>query len=93
MKRRVRVVLPPGIIAQGITGQFGGMGGMGGMGGGMRSVSPAELPTASLKPGQTRHLPTRLLVALDLSGLQELDRTPVVNQKVDTDGRARLFLS
>src|SRR5271157_3211003 len=38
-KKQLRVVLPPGIIAQGATGQFGGMGGMGGgmggMGGGM----------------------------------------------------------
>ena len=35
-KRQLRIVLPPGIIAQGATGQFGGMGGMGGggMGGG-----------------------------------------------------------
>jgi len=35
-RRRLRVVLPPGIIAQSATGQFGGMGGMGGggMGGG-----------------------------------------------------------
>ena len=34
-RRQLRVVLPPGIIAQGATGQFGGMGGMGGgMGGG-----------------------------------------------------------
>jgi hypothetical protein len=35
--RTLRVVLPPGIVAQGATGQFGGMGGMGmgGMGGGM----------------------------------------------------------
>ena len=36
--RQLRVVLPPGIIAQGATGQFGGMGGGmggGGMGGGM----------------------------------------------------------
>ena len=38
--RQLRVVLPPGIIAQSATGQFGGMGGMGGgmmggMGGGM----------------------------------------------------------
>jgi hypothetical protein len=32
-RRQLRVVLPPGIIAQGATGQFGGMGG-GGMGGG-----------------------------------------------------------
>ena len=39
-RRQLRVVLPPGIIAQSATGQFGGMGGMGGgmmggMGGGM----------------------------------------------------------
>jgi hypothetical protein len=38
-QKKLRVVLPPGIIAQGATGQFGGMGGMGGgmggMGGGM----------------------------------------------------------
>jgi hypothetical protein len=38
-RRALRVVLPPGIIAQSATGQFGGMGGMGGgmggMGGGM----------------------------------------------------------
>src|SRR5271169_5954479 len=37
--KQLHVVLPPGIIAQGATGQFGGMGGMGGgmggMGGGM----------------------------------------------------------
>src|SRR5690348_2135511 len=33
-KRQLRVVLPPGLIASGATGQFGGMGG-GGMGGGM----------------------------------------------------------
>jgi hypothetical protein len=41
----------------------GGMGGgmMGGMGGGMRSVPPTELPFATLKPGQTRSLPTRLV--------------------------------
>ena len=34
--RPLRVVLPPGIVAQGATGQMGGMGGggMGGMGGG-----------------------------------------------------------
>jgi hypothetical protein len=35
------------------------MGGMGMMGGGMRSVPPTSLPFADLKPGQTRHLPTR----------------------------------
>ena len=43
---------------------MGGMGGgmMGGMGGGMRSVPPTGLPSALLNPGQTRHLPTRLVV-------------------------------
>jgi len=35
---------------------------MGGMrGGGMRTVPPTGLPFASLKSGQTRHLPTRLV--------------------------------
>ncbi len=35
-RHRIRVVLPPGLIASGATGQFGGMGGMGGGGmGGM----------------------------------------------------------
>ena len=44
-------------------GMMGGMGGgmMGGMGGGMRSVPPTGLPTALLKPGHERHLPTRLV--------------------------------
>ena len=44
-------------------GMMGGMGGgmMGGMGGGMRSVPPTEFPSALLEPGQTRHLPTRLV--------------------------------
>jgi hypothetical protein len=46
----------------GMGGGMGGMGGgMGGMGGGMRSVPPTELPSALLNPGQTRHLPTRLV--------------------------------
>jgi hypothetical protein len=45
-------------------GMMGGMGGgmMGGMGGGMRSVPPSSLPSALLNPGQTRHLPTRLVI-------------------------------
>jgi hypothetical protein len=42
-----------------MMGMMGGMGGM--MGGGMRSVPPTGLPYAALKPGQTRHLPTRLV--------------------------------
>jgi hypothetical protein len=42
-------------------GGMGMMGGMGGMGMGMRSVPPTGLPHATLNPGQTRHLPTRLV--------------------------------
>jgi hypothetical protein len=34
-RRQLRLVLPPGIIAQGTVGQFTGRGGMGGVGGGM----------------------------------------------------------
>jgi hypothetical protein len=46
----------------GMGGGMGGMGGMmGGMGGGMRSVPPTGLPFASLRPGQRRDLPTRLV--------------------------------
>ena len=46
----------------GMGGGMGGMGGMGGgMGGGMRSVPATRPPSAVLKPGQTRHLPTRLV--------------------------------
>ncbi|WP_435008777.1 hypothetical protein P12x_000037 [Tundrisphaera lichenicola] len=52
----------------GMMGGMGGMGGrggmMGGMGGGFRSVPPTGLPDATLKPGQTRRLSTRL-VSLD----------------------------
>src|SRR5262249_10829980 len=34
--RKLRVILPPGLVASGVSGQFGGMGGMGGGGmGGM----------------------------------------------------------
>ncbi len=79
--RKLRVILPPGLVASGATGQFGGMGGMGGggmggsmgggmgggggmmggMGGGFRSVPPTDLPDATLKPGQTRRLLTRVV--------------------------------
>ncbi len=40
---------------------MGGMGMGGGMGGGFRSIPPTSLPFAILRPGQTRHLPTRLV--------------------------------
>jgi hypothetical protein len=42
-------------------GMMGGMGGMGGMMGGMRSVLPTALPSAELKPKQTRSLPTSIV--------------------------------
>jgi hypothetical protein len=45
-------------------GMMGGMGGgMGGMGagGGFRSIPPTGLPHATLRPNQTRELPTRLV--------------------------------
>ena len=52
--RRLRVVLPPGLIASGASGQFGGMGGGmggmggGGMGGGMGGGSTVMMPTMGL---------------------------------------------
>lgn len=48
---------------------------MGGMGMGMRSVPPTGLPYASLKPGQTRRLPTRL-VSLEAPSLNGTVRFP-----------------
>jgi hypothetical protein len=46
----------------GMGGMMGGMGGMmGGMGGGFRSIPPTGLPETTLKPHQTRHLPTTLV--------------------------------
>jgi hypothetical protein len=46
----------------GMMGGMGGMGGMmGGMGGGMRSVPATELPSATIDPGRTRNLPTRVV--------------------------------
>ena len=46
----------------GMGGGMGGMGGgMGGMGGGFRSIPPTDLPTATLAPGQSRGLKTRLV--------------------------------
>jgi hypothetical protein len=51
-----------GMGGGGMGGGMGGMGGgMGGMGGGMRSVPPTDLPSAELKPKETRRLPTRLV--------------------------------
>jgi hypothetical protein len=62
-KRSLMIGMMGGMGMGGMGGGMGGMGGgmMGGMGGGMRSVPPTELPSALLNPGQTRHLPTRLV--------------------------------
>ena len=68
-KHPLNVVLPPGLIATGATGQFGaggggggaiGGGGIGGGGGrgGFRSIPPIGPPHARLLPGQTRRLAT-----------------------------------
>jgi hypothetical protein len=58
-----------GMMGGGMMGGMGGMGGgMGGMGGGFRSVPPTSLPETTLKPKQTRHLPTALV---SLSGPQD----------------------
>jgi len=58
-----------GMMGGGMGG-MGGMGGgmMGGMGGGFRSVPPTSLPETTLKPRQTRHLPTALV---SLTGPQD----------------------
>ncbi len=63
-KRSLMIGMMGGMGMGGMGGGMGGMGGgmMGGMGGGMRSVPPTDLPSALLSPGQTRHLPTRLVV-------------------------------
>jgi hypothetical protein len=51
-----------GGMGGGMGGMGGGMGGMGGgMGGGFRSVPPTDLPTATIAPGQSRGLRTRLV--------------------------------
>jgi len=51
-QRKLKVVLPPGLIASSATGQFGGMGGMGGMGGGpdlnrLKALGGGKTPEAS----------------------------------------------
>jgi hypothetical protein len=62
-KRSIMIGMMGGMMGGMGGGMMGGMGGgmMGGMGGGMRSVPPTGLPSALLNPGQTRHLPTRLV--------------------------------
>jgi len=63
----------------GMGGGMGGMGGggMGGMGGGFRSIPPTGPASAALQPGQTRHLPTRLV---SLNG-------PMEDMKVSLPGK------
>jgi len=56
-------------------GMGGGMGGMGG--GGFRSIPPTGPANATLQPGQTRHLPTRVI---SLNG-------PLDNLKVSLPGK------
>ncbi len=51
------------------------------MGGGMRSVPPTGLPFASLKPGQTRKLPTRL-VSLSAPNEDGTVRLPAEGEKL-----------
>ncbi len=60
-QRSLMMGMGGGGMGGGMGGMGGGMGGMGGMGGGMRSVPPTELPSAELKPKETRRLPTRLV--------------------------------
>jgi hypothetical protein len=50
-----------GGMGGGMGGMGGGMGGMGGMGGGFRSVPTTGPMSATLQPGQTRRLPTRVV--------------------------------
>jgi len=60
----------------------GGMGGMGGgMGGGMMSIPPTGNPFTTLKAGQTRHLPTRL-VALSQPQLDNPLAAPEKGEKL-----------
>jgi hypothetical protein len=52
-----------GGMGGGMMGGMGGgmMGGMGGRGGGFRAIPPTDLAGATLRPGQARNLPTRLV--------------------------------
>jgi hypothetical protein len=53
-----------GMGGMGMGGMGGGMGGGmmgGGMGGGFRSIPPTDLPNATLNPGQSRGLSTRIV--------------------------------
>jgi hypothetical protein len=80
---------------------MGGMGGgMGGMGGGMRSIAPSTQAYADLKPGQVRHLPTRLVSLtppdpeMGLSLPQQDERLRIVGDvsRVSSDPRVQKAL-
>jgi hypothetical protein len=71
-----------GGMGGGMGGMGGGMGGMGGMmGGGMRSVPPTDLPDATLSPGQTRRLSTRV-VSLNPPSLDSGVRLPLEGERL-----------
>jgi hypothetical protein len=73
-----------GGMGGGMGGMGGGMGGMmGGMGGmgGMMSVPPTDLPNATLSPGQTRRLSTRV-VSLNPPSLESGVRLPQEGEKL-----------
>jgi hypothetical protein len=58
---------------------------MGGMGGGMRSVPPTGLPFTTLSPGQSRHLPTRL-VSITSPDLEDGLILPQAGEKLEILG-------
>jgi hypothetical protein len=68
------------------------MGGMGGMGGGFRSVPPTDLPNASLAPGQTRDLATRI-VSLNAPGPDGLVALPAKGERLELGDISQLETS
>lgn len=76
----LRVVLPPGLIVSGTTGQFGG-----GMGGGMRSVPPTGLLETTLEPRQERRLPTTV-VSMNGPNAQSEPLVPAEGEKLRLSG-------
>ncbi len=61
---------------------MGGRGGAGGMGGGFRSVPVSEPAHATLQPGQTRHLPTRV-VSLSGPTMEGLPGLPAKDEPLE----------
>jgi hypothetical protein len=70
-------------------GMGGGMGGMGGGMGGFGSVPPTGNPFATLNPGQTRNLPTRL-VSLNGPGADALVALPAKGELLQLGDIAQL---